>query len=159
MRARWLAFAVLLIPTAQAAAQSIDIVIGSRPDGSMYMTPADVHVNIVDDVTMRVHNEDGTFHDLSIESFGGENVEFEVAPRATTTREFVANVEGTFRMICEVPGHVGLGMHGSFTVDSPNHQVSRHVTGPGAPSILGGALVCALLARRSKRSFEETRQQ
>lgn len=110
----------LLASPARAAARDVDIEVGTNPDGSMYLRPGNVTVNVGDDVTLRIRNVDRIFHDVALLDYDGNDVEIEVPGGKTESHSFKATVAGDYRMICEVSGHKQKGMFGLLHVVDPS---------------------------------------
>jgi uncharacterized cupredoxin-like copper-binding protein len=143
----------LAAPGAQAAARTVDIEAGSNPDGTMYLRPSDITVDLGDVVTLRVHNPDRIFHDVALLSYDGEDIEIEVPAGKTEERTFTATKTGDFRLVCEVSGHKQKGMQGMLHVVDPAAQKSRTLPGPDAAFALAAALAaCLVLASRRPRA-------
>ncbi len=138
---------VLLLPLAGGASRTVDVEVGTRPDGTMYLTPSNVTVTKGDEVTLRIRNADRIFHDVALLDYAGEDVEIEVPAGKTETHVFTATEAGTFRMICEVSGHKQKGMFGYLHVVDPEAQKNES---PGAAPLLAAALLglAALATRR-----------
>lgn len=144
MRALAFLLLLLVVPTVSAAARDIDIEVGTNPDGTMYLTPSNVTVDLGDEVTLRIHNADRIFHDVALLDYDGNDVEIEVPAGKTETHTFTATVAGDFRLICEVSGHKQKGMFGFL------HVVDPEAT-PGFETVallVGAALVALLLGRK-----------
>lgn len=140
--------AILAVPpNAGAAARTIEIEAGTRPDGSMYLAPDDVTVDLGDVVTIRVRNPDPVFHDVAILSYGGEDIEIEVPKYKTEERTFTANTAGDFRMVCEVSGHKQKGMQGMIHIVDP---AAKKV--PAVGIVLSVGLLALLALVRPHRS-------
>jgi uncharacterized cupredoxin-like copper-binding protein len=134
---------VLLAPLALAKSQTVDIEVGSHPDGSMYLTPGNVTVGLGDALTLRIRNPDAIFHDVAILDYDGNDIEIEVPGGTTEEKTFTATVAGDFRMVCEVRGHKQAGMQGWL------HVVEEK--GLPAPALASAfALVLAALAFRRR---------
>ncbi|HEV8359789.1 MAG TPA: cupredoxin domain-containing protein [Candidatus Thermoplasmatota archaeon] len=145
-----LALALLLaVPVAEAARVPINVEAGSNPDGSMYFRPDSFSVTQGDEVALTVHNVDEIFHDAAILDYDGRDIENELDPGETGTKTFTASVAGTFRFICEVRGHAGLGMQGNFTVRAANAG-TKGAPGLEAPLVAGALLAAAGLALRRR---------
>jgi uncharacterized cupredoxin-like copper-binding protein len=167
--------ALPLLPAVAAKGLTYTIHAGTHDDGSMYFTPNTFTVAKEDRVTITVINNDthpnGTVktpHDLAILDLGeeeedeneehgecpaaagneyqGKKVAFEVCLEKEVTRTFEAGEKaGTFRFICEVPGHEAAGMKGTFTVKSGG------LPAPGAAAFLAALLGCILFVARRRR--------
>lgn len=135
---------LLLAPMATAAARDVDIEVGTRADGSMYLEPSNVTVTLDDDVTLRVKNVDRIFHDVALLDYDGNDVEIEVPGGKTETHAFKATVPGDFRLICEVSGHKQKGMFGFLHVIDPKDAPA------GALGALAALLVGATLVARRR---------
>lgn len=142
-----LLLAVLLAPpSAAAAARTVDIVVGTNPDGSMYLEPKNVTVNLGDDVTLNVKNVDRIFHDVALLDYDGNDIEIEAPAGKTESHTFKATVAGDFRLLCEVSGHKQKGMQGMLHVIDP-----KEAPAPGFATLGALLVVAALLARRVAR--------
>lgn len=143
----WLVPVLLAAPSVLAASRTIDIEVGTNPDGSMYLRPGNVTVDLGDEVTLRIKNVDRIFHDVALLDYDGNDVEIEVPAGRTETHAFKATVAGDFRMVCEVSGHKQKGMFGFLHVVDPN---ASKLPGPGLPLLLTGVAAVALVARRPR---------
>ena len=139
------ALVLLLVPLVSAASRAIDMEVGTRPDGSMYLRPGNVTVTLGDEVTLSIRNVDRIFHDVALLDYDGEDVEIEVPAGRTQTYTFTASVAGDYRLICEVSGHKQKGMFGFLHVEDPGEK-----NVPGVDLWTWGVLVLvgAALARR-----------
>jgi uncharacterized cupredoxin-like copper-binding protein len=139
--------AVLLLvatPLAVAKEATIEIEAGTRPDGSMYLTPANFTVGLGANVTLRVTNVDSIFHDVALLAYDGRDVENEVPPKSTHDSTFVAAHAGDFRVVCEVAGHKQKGMFAFMHVVEDKSVPG--VGGLAALLLVGGAAL--LVGRR-----------
>jgi uncharacterized cupredoxin-like copper-binding protein len=133
----------LLSPSASAASRTVDIEVGSNPDGSMYLRPGNVTVNLGDVVTLRIHNPDRIFHDVALLDYDGNDIEIEVPGGSTEEKTFTASVAGDFRVICEVRGHKQAGMQGTLHVVE-----EKGLPIPALAPALALALAALVAARR-----------
>jgi uncharacterized cupredoxin-like copper-binding protein len=108
------------------ATQAKTVHVGTNPDGSMYLTPAETRVPHCSKVSFVVVNDDPrTFHDVALLDYDGNDIEHEALGGQTVTTHhkgdlyFVATKKGTFDLLCEVrqPNHADLGMKGKFIVE------------------------------------------
>lgn len=155
---RVLPFAVALLalvvafPAASAAKVTLTIEAGTRADSSMYFTPSTATANQGDDVTLTVHNGDTIFHDFALLDYNGRDIEIELDPQETGTKNFTAALAGTFEYICEVTGHKDRGMKGTLTI-----QQAANGGGKPAPgfelvfALVGAAAAALVLSRRPPR--------
>lgn len=134
----------LALPGASAAARDLTLEVGTRGDGSMYVDPSNVTVDLDDDVTLRVKNVDRIFHDIALLDYAGSDVEIEAPAGKTESYSFKATQAGDFRLICEVSGHKQKGMFGFLHVVDP----AADTPGPGLAGLVGVLVVAALLARK-----------
>lgn len=142
----------LAAPGAQAAARTIDVEAGSNPDGTMYLRPAEITVDLGDVVTLRVHNPDRIFHDVALLDYDNEDIEIEVPAGKTEERTFTATVAGDFRLVCEVSGHKQKGMQGTLHVVDPA-AAKKTVPMPDATVVLvAGLAACLALSARRRRA-------
>lgn len=138
--------ALCLAPPARAADRVLEIEAGTNPDGSMYLKPNDVTVDVGDNVTLRIKNVDAIFHDVAILGYDNEDIENEVPAHTTSDRTFHATVAGDFRLLCEVTGHKQKGMQGMIHVVSAAQAQKK--TPDLAPLGLVGVAALLALARR-----------
>ena len=136
---------IMASPTVLAAGRTLDIEVGTDPDGSMYLRPGNVTVDLGDEVTLRIKNPDRIFHDVALLDYDGNDVEIEVPAGKTETHAFTATVAGDFRLICEVSGHKQKGMFGFLHVVDPH---AKEAPGPQLAALALGLGVLALLTRR-----------
>ena len=93
-----------------------DCVCTSDPDGN-----AIVHVGTRDRVTFHIHNDDGGDHSHDFRMLGGPywlwpaHAENELHS-ADQSVSFTAWKSGTYRLVCELPGHDAAGMHGQIVI-------------------------------------------
>jgi uncharacterized cupredoxin-like copper-binding protein len=110
--------------------------LGTKSDGKMYMrcdtsrsTPGvctgddqtTVTIPLRDRVTLHVHNDDAGDHSHDFNIQGWQYAFPPVSPemelhQADDSWTFTAWASGSYHMLCELPGHDGNGMHGTFVV-------------------------------------------
>jgi len=80
-----------------------------------------VHVGTRDRVTFHIHNDDGGDHTHDFRLLGGAyflwpaHAENELH-KDDVSVSFTAWMSGTYRIICELPGHDAAGMHGQIVI-------------------------------------------
>lgn len=136
---------LLLSPVVTAATRTVDVEVGTNPDGSMYLRPGNVTVDLGDEVTLRIKNVDRIFHDVALLDYDGNDVEIEVPAGKTETHTFTAAVAGDYRMICEVSGHKQKGMYGFLHVRDPN---AKSIDAQGLLLVPLALVAAAALVRR-----------
>jgi plastocyanin len=135
-----------LAPPAEAATRAIDLRVGTNPDGSMYLLPAEVSAPRQFRVLLNITNRDGVAHDIALLGLKDESVRVQLAPRAIGQGSFIAKDAGTYELSCQVPGHKEKGMRGTLVVEGDPAGV------PGPPLALAlAALGCAALVARARR--------
>ncbi|HEX6987948.1 MAG TPA: cupredoxin domain-containing protein [Bacillota bacterium] len=81
--------------------------------GDFYFEPAELEVRSGQEVTLRLRNVGSTVHNFRIEEF---QVDQDVEAGRDETVTFTPDQAGTFRIICDIPGHVEAGMVGTLRV-------------------------------------------
>jgi plastocyanin len=66
-------------------------------------------------VTITLQNRGTVPHNLAVPDLGLMSAE--VAPGQTATLDFVSDRDGTFRVLCTLPGHEEAGMRGYVSID------------------------------------------
>lgn|SRR5690606_19442484 len=81
--------------------------------GDFYFEPAELEVQSGQEVTLRLRNVGATIHNFRIDEF---QVDQDVEAGRDETITFTPDQAGTFRIICDIPGHVEAGMVGTLRV-------------------------------------------
>lgn len=116
--------------------RSVAVLAGTASDGSMFFTcdpasPSDacadvdghatIHADVRDRLHVTVRTDDGRSHSHDFKLEGGAyalwpaGIEMELK-RPSETRSFTAYAAGTYRFVCEIPGHEARGMWGALVV-------------------------------------------
>lgn len=83
----------------------------------MKFEPGKIEVKVGQPVKLTLENPDSQEHDLRITGVAAQEVKLKVAPGKSGAVEFTPTKEGTFEMICTIPGHKDAGMKGSVVVN------------------------------------------
>ncbi|MFO7246273.1 MAG: cupredoxin domain-containing protein [Thermaerobacter sp.] len=81
--------------------------------GDFYFEPNELEARVGQEVTLTLRNVGATVHNFRIDEFGVDQ-DVEVGRDATIT--FTPDQAGTFRIICDIPGHVEAGMVATLRV-------------------------------------------
>ena len=101
--------------TTEGSAEGAIVVVATDEGGRFRFEPDRIEVRAGQQVTLRVVNRGPSPHDLTIESLNVETGQFGVGEERTLT--FTAPAQpGEYEFICNVPGHVQLGMKGTLVV-------------------------------------------
>ena len=92
---------------ASDAAQMIDVELGD-----LFINPDPLRAR-AGTLRFEVANNGATEHNIAVQGLGATEM---IAPGDSTTLELPSVAEGTYTIICEVPGHADGGMKGTLTV-------------------------------------------
>lgn len=81
--------------------------------GDFFFNPETIRTRLGQETTLVLRNTGATIHNLAVHEFG---VSQDVEVGRTETLTFTPNKTGTFRVTCDIPGHVELGMVGTLEV-------------------------------------------
>lgn len=104
--------------------------------GEMHFEPPVIRLSVGHQVTLRVRNTGGLFHDLSSSlpignlqyatsdnpagqqsmNVAASHLDVDVAAGHTAQVTFVPTSIGTYTFVCDIPGHTEAGMTGNFSV-------------------------------------------
>ncbi len=96
----------------RAAAKATVVEMGEEA-GRYYFKPDKLQAAVGQALTLSLRNVGAIAHNLSIDEF---KVSQDVAAGQNSTVTFTPTRRGTFRVYCNVPGHVDLGMVAELTV-------------------------------------------
>lgn len=82
--------------------------------GDFYFDPEQVVGRVGQEMTLHLRNVGATIHNWRVDEF---NVDQDVDVGRSETVTFTPDQAGTFRVICDIPGHVEAGMVGSIRID------------------------------------------
>jgi plastocyanin len=102
-------------PALQQATQQVDIALKEWE-----LIPPQLSINAGDSVTFNISNTGRFGHALEVSGNGIHENSAIIGGGATTTLSFSFEFSGTYRILCPVAGHEGLGMFGEITVEGSN---------------------------------------
>lgn len=86
-----------------------------KAEAGYKFNPSTVNVEAGKDVELKLDNVDSIAHDLKIEGVAGAAIP-ETAAKKSATVKFKAPAAGTYKIICDLPGHAEAGMVGQLVV-------------------------------------------